>query len=49
MAQKTAPAYYPIREDAAKRAKDMNNFSDYQPGSATAEYCHCVDEAAALA
>jgi len=28
------PKYYPINEDAAKRAKDMNSFSDYQPGSA---------------
>lgn len=43
------PPYYPIREDAAKRAKDMNSFSDYKPGSATAEYRCCVDEAAALA
>lgn len=49
MAEKSTPPYYPIREDAAKRAKDMNSFSDYQPGSATAEYHRCVDEAAALA
>ena len=28
------PKYYPINEEAAKRAKDMNSFSDYQPGSA---------------
>ncbi len=27
------PKYYPINEEAAKRAKDMNSFSDYQPGS----------------
>lgn len=27
----------------------MNSFSDYQPGSATAEYRHYVDEAFALA
>ena len=32
------PKYYPINEEAAKRAKDMNSFSDYQPGSATAGY-----------
>lgn len=31
------PKYYPINEETAKRAKDMNSFSDYQPGSATAE------------
>ena len=24
------PKYYPINEEAAKRAKDMNSFSDYQ-------------------
>lgn len=29
--------------------KEMNSFSDYQPGSATAEYRHYVDEAFALA
>lgn len=32
------PKYYTIDEAAAKRAKDMNSFSDYKPGSATAEY-----------
>ncbi len=31
------PKYYLINEEAAKRAKDMNSFSDYQPGSATVE------------
>ncbi len=30
------PKYYPINEEAAKRAKNANSFSDYQPGSATA-------------
>ena len=30
--------YYPISEDAAKRAKEANSWSDYVPGSATAEY-----------
>ncbi len=41
--------YYPISEDAARRAKEMNSFSDYKPGSATEECRRCVDEAAALA
>ena len=30
------PKYYEISEAAAKRAKDMNSYSDYAPGSATA-------------
>lgn len=41
--------YYSINECAARRAKEMNSFSDYQPGSATAEYRHYVDKAFALA
>ena len=41
--------YYSINEGAARRAKEMNSFSDYQPGSATAEYRHYVDKAFALA
>ena len=41
--------YYPINEGAARRAKEMNSFSDYKPGSATAEYRHYVDKAFALA
>ena len=40
--------YYPINEDAARRAKNMNSFSDYKEGSATASYRSMVDEAAAL-
>lgn len=24
--------YYPISEDVARRAKEMNSFSDYKPG-----------------
>ena len=36
-------SYYTINEAAAKRAKDMNSFSDYKQGSATAEYRHYVD------
>ena len=49
--EQVAPAapYYPINEAAAKRAKDMNSFSDYKQGSATAEYRHYVDEAVQLA
>ena len=43
------PKYYPINEEAAKRAKDMNSFSDYAPGSATAGYKAMVDEAYAIA
>ena len=29
--------YYSINEGAARRAKEMNSFSDYKEGSATAE------------
>ena len=43
------PKYYPINEEAAKRAKDMNSFSDYKPGSATSAYRQMVDEAYAIA
>ena len=43
------PPYYTINEAAAKCAKDMNSFSDYKQGSATAEYRHYVDEAVQLA
>lgn len=42
------PKYYPINEEAARRAKDVNSFSDYVPGSATAEYRAMVDRAYAL-
>ena len=41
--------YYPINEGAARRAKEAMSFSDYRPGSATAEYRHYVDKAAELA
>ena len=41
--------YYSINEGATRRAKEMNSFSDYQPGSATAKYRHYVDKAFALA
>ena len=41
--------YYPIREDLARRAKEMMSFSDYKEGSATAEYRASVDAAAEIA
>lgn len=41
--------YYHINEEAAKRAKEMNSYSDYVPGSATAEYQKCVDNAVEIA
>lgn len=41
--------YYPINEAAAKRAKEMNSFSDYTTGSATLEYKSLVDQAAEIA
>lgn len=41
--------YYPINEAAAKRAKEMNSFSDYTPGSATREYKSLVNQAAEIA
>lgn len=43
------PTYYPIDETLARRAKEMNSFCDYKPGSATASYCQEVDKAAAIA
>lgn len=42
------PKYYPISEETARRAKEMNSFYDYVPGSATAAYRAMVDEAYAL-
>ena len=41
--------YYSTNEGAARRAKEMNSYSDYKPGSATAEYRHYVDNAFELA
>lgn len=41
--------YYEINEDAARRAKEMNSFYEYKPGSATAEYRTMVDKAAEIA
>ena len=40
--------YYTIDETTARHAKEVSSFSDYVPGSATAEYRAAVDEAAAL-
>lgn len=41
--------YYTIDEAMARRANNAYSFSDYQEGSATAEYRQMVDEATALA
>lgn len=41
--------YYPINEEAARRAKEANSFDDYRPGSATAEYRRMVDKAVEIA
>ena len=41
--------YYPISEEAARRAKEANSYFDYKEGSATASYCAQVDEAMRLA
>ena len=48
-APETTVKYYPINEGAARRAKEAISFSDYRPGSATAEYRHYVDEAVQIA
>ena len=45
----TKTIYYTINEGAARRANDMNSFSDYKPGSATAEYRQMVDKAVEIA
>ena len=44
-----AGKYYPIDEEAAKRAKVMWSFSDYVTGTKTKEYQKLVDEAYQLA
>ena len=41
--------YYPINEDLARRANEMNSYFEYVPGRATQSYRAEVDEAAALA
>ena len=48
-ATQTTATYYTINEAVARRAKEMNSYSDYKPGSATAEYRSYVDEAVQLA
>lgn len=45
----TGVTYYPINEDVARRAKEMNSFFDYVPGSATKAYRESVDQAAEMA
>ena len=45
----TAVPYYPINEDAARRAKEAMSFDSYKPGRSTAEYRHYVDKAVELA
>lgn len=45
----TKTIYYTINEGAARRAKEANSFSDYKPGSATAEYRQMVDKAVEIA
>ena len=47
--QQAAAPYYSINETAARRAKNMNSFYDYKPGSATAEYRSYIDEAVQIA
>lgn len=44
-----SPKYYPINEDAARRAKNMMSFSDYVAGSATWDYRLQVDKASMVA
>lgn len=41
--------YYSISEEAARRAKNANSWSDYVEGSATAEYRNMCDRAANIA
>lgn len=45
----TAVTYYPISEQAARRAKEAISYNDYRPGSATAEYRQMVDKAVDIA
>jgi hypothetical protein len=41
--------YYPISEDLARRAKESYSYSEYKPGSASADYRAMVDEVTRLA
>ena len=43
------PKYYPLSEETARRANDLNSYRDYKPGSATASYQAQVDAAYQLA
>lgn len=43
------PKYYPINEEAARRAKQANSFSDYVEGDATWRYQRMVDRAVEIA
>lgn len=45
----TKTKYYPINEEMARRAKQMNSFRDYVEGSATERYRSLVDKAAEIA
>lgn len=44
-----SPAYYPINENMARRAKEMMSFGEYVPGSATWDYRLQVDKASMVA
>lgn len=46
--QAHATKYYPISEETARRAHDMNSMRDYPANRATDEYRAAVDQAAAL-
>lgn len=43
--QKVERTYYPIDEDTARIAKQMNSFTDYEKGSVTEEYRQYCDNA----
>lgn len=45
----TDVTYYPIHEDMARRAKEMNSFFEYKSGSATESYRQSVDQAVEIA
>lgn len=44
-----APVFYPVSEELARQHKNMISWSDYKPGTATAEYQEAVKEAYELA
>ena len=47
--QRWGTKWNPINEDLARRAKEMNSFFDYVPGSTTEAYQRAVDRAAEMA